>query len=112
MEADPGRLRALAAAVREEAVRVRGAVRRLDGLRDVPWHSPAGALFRDRVGERAHALRVTAARLDSAADLLDAHARQVDVVVAELASAARATAHTAGQAVERVGRTVLRGLDG
>ncbi|MDU0314290.1 hypothetical protein RKE38_11380 [Phycicoccus sp. M110.8] len=108
MEVDSSRLRRLAAAVREEAVRVRGAARRLDAVRDVVWHSPAGALFRDRVGERVHALRVTATRLDSAADHLDAHAGQVDAALAALASAAGAAAH----AVDEVGRTVRRGLDG
>ncbi|MFC8501089.1 hypothetical protein ACFUC1_01925 [Pedococcus sp. NPDC057267] len=108
MEVDAGRIRVLAAVVREEALRVRGAARRLDVVRDVRWHSPAGALFRDRVGERVHGLRLAASRLDSAADLLDAHARQVDVVVAELASAAGAAAHV----VDRAGHTVLRGLDG
>lgn len=89
---------------------MRGAARRLEALRDVAWHSPAGALFRDRVGERVHALRLVATRLDSAGDVLEAHARQVEVALAELASAARATAHTAGRAVEEVGRTVVRGL--
>lgn len=98
--------------VRDEAVRVRGAARRLDAVRDVAWHSPAGALFRDRVDERAHVLGATATRLDSAADLLDAHARHVEAVLAELASAARAAAHAAVHAADEAGHTVRRGIGG
>ncbi|GAB3450518.1 hypothetical protein GCM10027517_38120 [Phycicoccus ginsengisoli] len=108
MEVDSSRLRRLAATVRDEAERVRGGARRLAGVGAVRWHSPAGRLFRDRVEERVHALRATAARLDHAADLVEAHARAVDRVVAELATAAGAAADVA----DHVRRTVQRGLDG
>lgn len=105
VETDPGRLRRLAAAVREEAVRVRATARRLAAVRDVRWHSASGALFRDRVEERVHALRVTATRLDRAADLLDAHARHVEAVLAAVTAAAGAASDAAG----RVARTVVGG---
>lgn len=84
MMGEPQQIRALAARLRDDAERLRQLARRVGATREVAWRSRAAALFRDRVGERAKALRRSAGELEEAARLVDAHAHGVEVARAQV----------------------------
>lgn len=107
MMGDPHEIRALATRLRADAEQLRQLAARVGRARDVAWRSRAAALYRDRVGERAHALRRSAQRLDEAAGRVQAHADGVEAARAEVlrvAALGADFARAAGQAVTRAGR--------
>ena len=84
MTGEPQQIRALATRLRDDAERLRQLARRVGATRGVAWRSRAAALFRDRAGERAQAVRRSAGELDEAARLMDAHAEGVEVARAQV----------------------------
>lgn len=84
MDADPTRLHRLSARLRHEAGLTQRRAGTVLALTSVPWRSCAANRYRDRVEQVAADLARTARHLELAADLVDAHARSVATVVAEV----------------------------
>ena len=104
MVGDPQQIRTLAARLHADADRLRQLVRRVAVAREVAWRSRAATLFRERVGERAHALQRSAEALDEAARRVDAHADAVEAARAQavrVAGLGADLARVAGGAVTR-----------
>ncbi len=79
MYGDTTVIRRLAVELRERAQEIRGEADRLVSRTDrAGWLGQAGDALRERVRERALALRRSATRHDDAADALDRHAREVE----------------------------------
>jgi hypothetical protein len=108
MVGDPQQIRTLAARLRGDADRLRELTRRVGATREVAWRSRAATLFRDRVGERAHALQRSARALDEAARRVDAHADAVEAARAQVVRVAGLGADLARAA----GGAVTRAVDG
>ena len=108
MVGDPQQIRALAARLRADAERLRQLAKRVAATREVAWRSRAASLFRERVAERAHALRCSAGALDEAARRVDAHADGVEVARAQVVRVAELGADLARTAGDAVARTVDR----
>jgi len=76
---DPSAIRRLAGRLLETADEIRTEADRLVSRTDaVGWLGPAGDALRERVRERALALRRSAALHDDAVDALEHHAREVE----------------------------------
>jgi hypothetical protein len=99
MFGDTTTIRALARRLRERADEIRDLAAGLTaGAREVAWQGVAADAMRTHVEVRVLALHRTARLHEDAADALDAHARQVDVVkhlMAEAEHAARDAVHDA-----------------
>jgi hypothetical protein len=108
MVGDPQQIRALAARLRADAERLRQLARRVGATREVAWRSRAAALFRERAGERAHALQRSAGDLDEAARWVDAHAEGVEAARAQVVRVAGLGADLARAAGSVVSRAVDR----
>ena len=108
MVGDPQQIRALAARLRADAERLRQLAKRVGATREVAWRSRAATLFRDRVGERTHALQRSAGALDDAARRVDAHADGVEVARAQVVRVAGLGADLARAAGDALSRTVDR----
>lgn len=108
MVGDPQQIRALAARLRADADRLRLLAGRAGRTREVAWRSRAAALYRERVGERAHALQGSARSLDEAAQRVDAHADGVEEARAEVVRVAGLGADLARAARDAASRTVDR----
>jgi hypothetical protein len=108
MVGDPQQIRAIAARLRADADRLRLLAGRVGRTREVAWRSRAATLFRERVGERAHALQRSARTLDEAAQRVDAHADGVEVARAHVVRVAGLGADLARAAGDAVSRTVDR----
>lgn len=106
---DPHEIRALATRLRADADRLRQLAVRVGRTREVTWRSRAATLFRERVGERAHALRRSAQQLDEAAGRVQAHADGVEAARAEVLRVAALGADFARAAGEAVTRAAGRG---
>jgi uncharacterized protein YukE len=79
MYGDTTAIRRRAAELRERAEEIRAVADRLVARTDaIGWLGQAGDALRERVRERAVALRRSASRHEDAADALDRHAREVD----------------------------------
>lgn len=96
MVGDPEQIRVVAARLRVDADRVRWLAARVQGTGDLTWRSPAASLFRAQVSGRANALRGRAVDLDTAAGLVDVHARAVSAARSELAGVGAAIAGRLG----------------
>lgn len=113
MVGDPAQIRALAARLRADAERLRVLARRVAATQDVAWRSRAASLYRDRAAERSRSLQDSAAEVDEAARLVDAHAHGVEAARAEVVRVAglgaglgAGLARAAGDVVTRAaGRT-------
>ena len=81
MYGDTTTIRALARRLRERADEIRELAAGLSaGARDVAWDGLAADAMRTHVETRVRALYRTACLHDDAADALDRHARQVDLL--------------------------------
>lgn len=90
MYGEPRAIRALAASMRERADEVRGEAARLVALLErAAWTGLAADAARDRARRRAGELIAAAARHDSAGDVLDRHARDVETRLELIAGAER-----------------------
>jgi hypothetical protein len=79
MYGDTGAIRRLASGLREQAGEIRTEADLLVARTDAAgWLGRGGDALRERVRDRAHALRRSAARHDDAADALDRHAHEVE----------------------------------
>ena len=79
MYGDPTAIRRLASGLRELAAEIRTEADRLVSRTDaVGWLGEAGGALRERVRDRALALRRSAVLHDDAADALERHAREVE----------------------------------
>jgi hypothetical protein len=79
MYGDPTAIRRLASGLRELAGEIRAEADRLVSRTDaIGWLGEAGCALRERVRDRALALRRSAALHDDAADALERHAREVE----------------------------------
>ena len=74
----------MATRLHADADRLRHLAVRVGRTRDLAWRSRAATLFRERVGERAHALQRSAQQLDEAAGRVQAHADGVEAARAEV----------------------------
>jgi hypothetical protein len=72
------------------------------------WRSRTAELFRERAGDRVHALQRSAAGLDDAARRVDAHAEGVEAARAEVVRVAGLGADLARAAEGAVARAVGR----
>ncbi|SDP71872.1 hypothetical protein SAMN04489867_3595 [Pedococcus dokdonensis] len=77
MLGDPEQIRLIARRLAVDATQLRRLARQVAHAGDVEWRSPAAALFRARVGERADGLRCRADQLEAAARLVSVHAEAV-----------------------------------
>ena len=79
MYGDPTAIRRLAGGLRELSAEIRHEADRLVARTDaVGWLGEAGGALRERVRERALALRRSAVLHDDAADAMERHAREVE----------------------------------
>lgn len=97
MYGDPTAIRRLAGGLRDRAGEIRTEADRLVSRTDAAgWLGEAGRALRDRVRDRAVALRRSAALHDDAAEALERHAREVERLQ---------------QLIEEIERRVLRLVD-
>jgi hypothetical protein len=113
MYGDPTAIRRLAAGLREQAGEIRTEADRLVARTDAAgWLGRAGDALRDRVRQRALALRHSAALHDDAADALQRHAREVERLQRLIEEVERRVHRLADAARDRLGDWAARWLDG
>jgi uncharacterized protein YukE len=107
MYGDPDVLRSRVGALREQAVDVRALADHLIAQTDqirTAWTGRAADAMRQRVGDRAGHLRAAATQHDVAADRLEAHVHQVELLQESIAAVERRVAELVAEAADRQAR--------
>ena len=113
MYGDATVIRRLAAGLAEQADAIRAEADRLVARTDAAgWLGEAGDALRDRVRQRAQALRRSAALHDDAADALRRHAREVERLQRLIEEVERRVHRLVDAARDKLDDWVARWLDG
>lgn len=107
MYGDTDVLRSRVGALREQAVDVRALADHLIAQTDQirrGWTGRAADAMRQRVGDRAGHLRAAATQHDVAADRLEAHVHQVELLQEQIAAIERRVAELVAEATDRQAR--------